>query len=450
MREWLKMRRLIVVALILSMVLPFPMMAAAAEENESGLVFDINDEVWDKMVEANKERLSNEQEGVDSRVGVILGPAAYDIDKNVFTLKAGTSGQLGCGGSNWEGAFEAAFDVEGIISGFESTAAGMVTQMPLLILCHYAPTICSYVKHFKHILNQVIKFKSSQCQAITSLVDKKLQDYHLAKQQQCINDHGNTLNAMEECKEKDLFEFLPEQDREEDGSYNITKASLKNWFLAQGETEDDAKAKAEEYGAFLPTLIIGGDGGNSDWKGQKADPKDVRKNAYALYEEHHKKSLECVQAIIDSAKSNDGMPTKDSIMACDTAYMVMTPSQLAAIYNQLGEVYFKSFMERMAQHMARQRTRNDLEKIITATYGSLSKERVESVIQQTMRSLKALEGLKNSYGASQFDLQDVAQKELAEAVKKAEDEARSKLTKGMIDFAAGGLKGRSEGGFITK
>jgi len=322
--------------------------------------------------------------------------------------------------------------------------------MPLLITCYLSPTLCSYIKHFKHILNQIVKFRSGQCQAITSLVDKKLQDYHTSKQQQCMNDKGNTLSAMEECREMDIFEFLPEQDREEDGSYNITKSGLKHWFQAQGESEDDAKEKAEEYGAFLPTLIIGGDGGNADWKGQKSDPKDVRKHTYALYEEHHKEALECVQSIVDSAKSNDGIPSKDSIMSCDAAYMVMTPSQLAAIYNQLGPIYFENFMKRMAQHMARQRTRNDLEKVIHATYGALSKERVDSVVKSLTAGLGALESLKNSYGGSQFDLQDVAQRELAKAVKKAEEEAGAKLNKEMVNFAAESTMGRSGGGFITK
>jgi hypothetical protein len=444
--------KLIVTALVFSLLMPIQ---AIADDGGGEVLFDIQDEVWDSKVEANKERLSQEDVGVDHRIGVILGPADYDIDKEVFTIKAGTQGQLGCGVSRWHASFEvAAESLQSIVGQIEGTLQGALMEMPLLVTCYLSPTVCSYIKHFKHVMNQIVKFRSGQCQAITSLVDKKLQDWHAEQYQKCINSKKELgLSGPTDCGSMDIFEFVPQQDREPDGTYNITKTGLKHWFQAQGETDSEAVRKAEEYSAFLPTLIIGSGGWHSgeDNGGQNAESKDVRKKTYALYEEHHQKALECVQNIIDSAKaSEDGTVTQDAILECDAAYMVMTPSQLAAIYNQLGEIYFENFMKRMAHHMAKQRTRNDLEKIIQATRGAMSKERLDSVIKQMMLAISNLEGLKKSYGSSQFDLKDAAQKELAEAVKKAEAEAKSKLTRDMVNFASGSMRGKSDGGFVTK
>lgn len=350
-----------------AILLAIPLLVAAATPARALDDRDARVErAWQRWIEASRHETHTYSGDViqDARIGALLGPNDGTTEIKIFDLNVGASGSAaGCASLDLVAELSTALErfPKEFLNFAEQTVAGLVSASPMIALAYFKPTWANYIKHMRNMINQSIIFRANQCGALNALIDKRLQDVEAAEIKKCIDlkiaEGMSGHDAQDAClKEPPGFSLLPKMLNPKTGKYEFrpVEYGLTNLFKEQGMSEKDANDYAQIITGYFGDLVFSSEGEGGGTKGRR-NP-DLQEGLTVLTQEKVKKWRERARTVAESAASNGGMPSDESLEAFRTPHTRISSEQFSYIYNQLGSTTAENLLAALADVNARMET----------------------------------------------------------------------------------------------
>jgi|Deesub1362A_J573_1020465.scaffolds.fasta_scaffold00455_2 hypothetical protein len=409
--------------------------ALATETSPSEALGRIPDRVWEDMVRANVERIeSGEAESLrpelHRRIGLVLGAPAPQGEYRIVDLKVSESHGLGCAGGTLFGELRAMLDLQNLAHALEGLITGLVSEAPLLLLCYYSPTMCSYVKHVRNMLNMGLQIRMGQCAALNRFVDQRIKDFQAKQLDECVKLRGNTTQAMAECREELASNPLLGLPLDENGEFRLGERFLTHVFTAEGMDEGEAKEKARTLTAIFGDVVFTAREGGA----RKSTGGSLRRNVSDLYRAAYLDYRRAVEEVLASARAGGGRPSPEAVEGLVSSVVYVTPAEVAQVYRWLGEEAARGMLMRLAEIDARLRIRSMLVEALDTYSKALEKTQVQSNRDSLRRIIEQLRSLQAEYGATPADLRREANRMVASLVAEANARAGQDASKDAVQW----------------
>lgn len=407
----------LLVAAVLTWTVCVPV-AIADDTSTANLFQNIPDEVWKQAVTANiqnNDSNSTLNPEVRRRIGLVFGNGQLSRNYQVIQISAGLN-KTGCSANDLFGELNSMLNLQNLEQGLESLMIGLVANAPLLLVCYYSPTLCSYIKHARNMINAGASIRAGQCEAINKFIDKRSADFYHERLQACMQNNGsNGPDAMDSCKQSVHDNPLADLPLLPDGTYKLAQDNIGKYFQSTGDDQATAQNKASMISSFFGDVVFtSGNGG-----GRSTPPAKVRDAVHSIYFDTYADYRNKADSIFSSAAGNEGNPDQSTLDQLTTMYTAVQADEVAAIYNWLGPEAAKAYLYKQAELAARIKTLSMLHE----TRDLYSKANDTTKVQSNKDSLAViLAQIKEAmaeYGGSEMTLAEKANKITQEAVRLA-------------------------------
>lgn len=356
MRGRTSLKQLLALALAAVLTLTIFAPAALADDPSAGDLFGrVPDDVWKEAVRANiqnNDRNSSLTPEVRRRFGYVMGNGQLNRSFTVVQLSTGLN-KNGCSASDLFGELNSMLNLQNAANGLEALVVGLVSEAPLLLICYYSPTICSYVKHARNMMNAGARIRAGQCEAVNKFVDKRSSDFYHERLQTCMQSYGDSgPDALESCKQSVHENPLADLPLNLSGDYKVVQDNVSKYFQSAGDDPGTAQNKAQMLSSVFGDVVFSsGDGGK-----RSTPPAKVRQAIHSIYFDTYKDYRDKADAILDSASGNQGSPSQSNLDDLTTMYTAVQADEVAAIYNWLGPEAARAYLYKQAELAARIKT----------------------------------------------------------------------------------------------
>jgi hypothetical protein len=344
-------------ALLLATVLTLTVCAqvTAADSPSAGDLFGrVPDEVWKEAVRANiqnNDRNSNIHPEVRRRFGYVLGNGQMNRSFTVVQVSTGLN-KNGCSASDLFGELNSMLNLQNAANGLEALVVGLISEAPLLLVCYYSPTICSYVKHARNMMNAGARIRAGHCEAVNKFIDKRSSDFYHERLKACQQAKDEGPDALEACKQEVHENPLADLPLNLAGEYKVVEDNVSKYFQSAGDDEGTAKNKAQMLSSVFGDVVFSSAEGGR----RSTPPAKVRQAIHSIYFDTYKDYRDKANAILDSASGNQGSPSQSNLDDLTTMYSAVQADEVAAIYNWLGHEAARAYLYKQAELAARIKT----------------------------------------------------------------------------------------------
>lgn len=405
---------------------------------------DIDDLTWQKAVDANIQNMDQNQsmrQDIRRKINVILGNA--DINQNYKIAGIQTDfARAGCGTKNMWAELQAMADGQAMEQGLESLLGGVVSEAPLLLTCYYSPTICSYIKHIRNMINAGVNIRTAQCRSLENYVDQRAKEGTAERWQACMDEKGGGLDAAEECRQSIDSNPLYGLPINAAGEYRVAENTLKSVLEANGLSETEAQDKA----SFLSSTF--GDVVYKD-SSKTAQTVNTRSNVQRIYSDYYKSLKEKADNIISEAKSNNGMPSQSSLEGLVSPWAYIHEDEVAAVYNWLGEDAAKAMLYRQAEIVSRLYVESQLHELEGLYQEAKQTGKTAGDREKLQTIINQLKDVSQEYGGSEMSLREESRKMVERFVKEARARAAYKQRTAMEAYQKDLYQPSPDAGLLT-
>jgi hypothetical protein len=393
--------------------------AAFADDPSAGDLFGkVPDDVWKEAVRANiqnNDRNSNLNPEVRRRFGYVMGNGQLNRSFTVVQIGTGLN-KNGCSAGDLFGELNSMLNLQNAANGLEALVVGLVSEAPLLLICYYSPTICSYVKHARNMMNAGARIRAGQCEAVNKFVDKRSKDFYHERLDACMQSYGDSgPDNLESCKQSVHENPLADLPLNLSGEYKVVADNVSKYFQSAGDDEGTAKNKASMISSLFGDVVFSsGDAGK-----RSTPPAKVRQAIHSIYFDTYKDYRDKADAILDSASGNQGSPSQSNLDDLTTMYTAVQSDEVAAIFNWLGPEAARAYLYKQAELAARIKTLSMLHETRDLYRKANDQTKVQSNKDSLAVILAQIQDAMNEYGGSQSVLAEKANKVTRETLQMA-------------------------------